>query len=193
MGEKIRMNDTALSDMPAMRPHHSDVPLECAHLHTLIIEVEDAPGAIDRVVGVLRRRRALIQTLSFMPSAQSGQVRVTAQVSDAHVVVDHVVEQIRKIVDVRRVEKLDLQQTLTRELALIQVDTTRADMNTIIDTGQDFGAAVIDVTPETVTFEVTGRGERIDQIIKELAAFGVREISRSGCVAMARLRNDTDQ
>jgi acetolactate synthase-1/3 small subunit len=112
---------------------------------------------------------------------------------DAQVVVEHLVEQLRKIIDVKHVVNLDLQQTLVRELALIQVDTTQADINTIINAGQQFGATVIDVTPETVTFEVTGRGERVEQVIAELNAFGVRDISRSGCVAMARFNNDANQ
>lgn len=186
------MSNTS-SATPAARAHHTNAIPGTERMHTLIIELEDRPGAVDRVVGVLRRRRSLMQAFSLVPASLPEHVRITTQVMDTHVVVEHLVEQIRKIVDVKHVENLDLQQTLARELALIQVDTTQADINTIIDAGQDFGATVIDVTPETVTFEVTGRSERVEQVIKELTVFGVRDIARSGCVAMARLSNDADQ
>jgi len=181
------------STAPVVRAHHTNAPQGSERIHTLIIELEDRPGSVDRVVGVLRRRRSLMQKFSLAPAGQPDHVRITTQVQDAQVVVEHLVEQLRKIIDVKHVVNLDLQQTLVRELALIQVDTTQADINTIINAGQQFGATVIDVTPETVTFEVTGRGERVEQVIAELNAFGVRDISRSGCVAMARFNNDANQ
>jgi acetolactate synthase-1/3 small subunit len=170
----------------ATRAHHSNAPQGSEQTYTLIIELEDRPGAVDRVVGVLRRRRSLMQTFALSPSTQPAHVRITAQVQDAQVVIDHLVEQLRKVVDVKRVDNLNLQQTVVRELALIQVDATQSDINTLIDAVRHFGVTAVDVTPEIVTFEVTGSSEKIAQVIAALQPFGIREIARSGSVAMTR-------
>jgi acetolactate synthase-1/3 small subunit len=170
----------------ATRAHHSNAPQGSEQTYTLIIELEDRPGAVDRVVGVLRRRRSLMQTFSLSPSTQPAHVRITAQVKDAQVVIDHLVEQLRKIVDVKHVDNLNLRQNVVRELALIQVDATQSDSNTLIKAGQQVGATAVDVTPEAVTFEVTGNSEKIAQVIATLQPFGIREIARSGSVAMTR-------
>lgn len=168
------------------RAHHSNAPQGTEKIHTLIILVHDRPGAVDRVVGVLRRRRSMLQSLAIAPSTQSEVFRVTAQVKDAEVVVDHLVAQIRKVIDVQHVANVSSEQAITRELALIQVETATADSNALIAAGQPFGATVIDATPETVTFEVTGDAAKIAEALETFHKYGIRDIARSGSVAIVR-------
>ncbi len=152
-------------------------------IYTLVVLVEDRPGAIDRVVGALRRRRAKMQSLTISQSETPNRVRVTALVKDAEVVVEQVVEQLRKIVDVRQVMNVTDQQAVVRELALITVDTKSASLHAIIEVGHQFGASIADVTADTVILESTGSVEQLERLIDALRIFGIREIARSGCFA----------
>ncbi|HLI91556.1 MAG TPA: acetolactate synthase small subunit [Ktedonobacteraceae bacterium] len=168
------------------RAGHSDVPREAMQVHTLIILVEERPGSIDRVIGVLRRRRAHLQSLALGRTEQPDIVRITAVIKDAEVSIDHVVEQLRKIVDVRQVRNLMARQAVTHELALIKVNGTSENCNEIIAGGQRCGAHAVDIADEAVTLEMAGSTEQVEQLIDLLQPYGIREVARSGPVAMAR-------
>ncbi|QBD82093.1 acetolactate synthase small subunit [Ktedonosporobacter rubrisoli] len=168
------------------RAWHSDAPQGTEQTHTLVVLVEDRPGAVDRVVGLFRRRRASLQTLALGPSEQTGVMRFTAVVNDSEVGIDHVVEQLRKVVDVKQVVNLTDKQAVSRELALIKVNGTTASFNAIIELGCSFGARVVEATAETITLEATGSSEQIEQLVSQLQAYGIREIARSGKVALTR-------
>ncbi|GAC1422080.1 MAG: acetolactate synthase small subunit [Ktedonobacteraceae bacterium] len=154
--------------------------------HTLIVHVHDRPGSVDRVVGLLRRRRANMQTLVLGRGTQSNVVRITIGVDDSEVGVEHLVEQLRKIIDVIQVTNLAAQEAITRELALIKVNATGTQVQEALAHGQHFGAQRIDGTGETVTLEIVGSTEKIEQLIEQLKPYGIREIARSGSVAISR-------
>ncbi len=155
-------------------------------VHTLVVLVKDRPGSVDRVVGLLRRRRANMQTLVLGRGIQSNVARITIGVDDSEVGVEHLVEQLRKIIDVTQVTNLSAQETITRELALIKVNTTGTQVQEVLAHGQRFGAQRIDGTEETVTLEIVGNVENIEQLIEQLKPYGIREIARSGSVALSR-------
>jgi acetolactate synthase I/III small subunit len=168
------------------RAHHTNAAQGTEKSHTLIITVADRPGAIDRVVGVLRRRRSQLQSLSLGPGAKVETFRVTAQVRDAEVVLEHLIEQLRKIVDVQDVTQVIAAQAITREMVLVQLDTTVAGRQEIINTGEQFAARVVDEAPGTVTLEATGSSEQIDQLLVVLQAYTIHEVARSGSVVVTR-------
>jgi acetolactate synthase I/III small subunit len=169
----------------AARAHHTNAEQGTEKTYTLIIFIADRPGAIDRLVGVLRRRRSQLQSLVLAPAAESGIFRVTAQVKDAEVVIDHLIEQIRKVIDVQEVIHVASRQAITRELALIQLDTTATDSKTIITAVEQFAVRIADEIPGTLTLEATGSIEQIEQLLLALQAFTIREIARSGGVVIA--------
>jgi acetolactate synthase I/III small subunit len=177
---------TTHTTTPTDRSGQSNLPQGAEQAHTLIIKVEDRPGAVDRVIGLLRRRRANMQTFVLGHSEQPEIVRITVVVNDSEVALDHLVEQMRKIVDVQQVTKLVSSQTVSRELALIKLNSTYENVQEIVEQTHLFGAHVVDMTPETVTVEVTGSEEKIEKILALLQRYGIREIARSGRVAMAR-------
>jgi acetolactate synthase-1/3 small subunit len=172
--------------IPTERSGQSNVPHGAEHAHTLLILVEERPGSVDRVVGLLRRRRANMQTLVLGRSELPGVARITVVVNDSEVALEHVVEQLRKIVDVQQVKNLTFQQTVTRELALIKVKSTSDTVHEIIEQSHLLGAYAVDVAPEAVTLEVIGSEEKIEKLVKLLQTYGIREIARSGRVVMAR-------
>lgn len=174
-------------DMPIpTRAGQVDAPGGTAQDHTLIIFVHDRPGAIDRVIGLLRRRRANMQTLVMGRSEQSDDIRMTVSINDSNVVVEQLVEQLRKVFDVFHVVNLPAQQTVTRQLALIKINHTSATFHEIIEQGHLYGAHTVDVTPETMTLEVAGSEDKISRLIDQLQTYGIRDVARSGSVAIAR-------
>lgn len=171
---------------PPQRAGQANALQDEARIHIIILFVNDRPGSVDRIVGLLRRRRARMQTLTIGRSDLPNVARVTAVVDDSEVAVEQLVEQLRKVVDVRHVFNLSSEQAVARELALIKVSSTAASYSEIIELGLQFGAHTVDVTPETVTLEVTGSEGKITELVELLQPYGIREIARTGCVAMTR-------
>lgn len=172
------------------RAGQSNAPEGSAHSHTLLVFANDNPGVLDRIVGVLRRRRAATQTFTLGRSEQPGVLRITVVVDDSEVEVDHFIEQLRKIVDVQHIVNLSSDFTVARELALIKVNSSPSNSSEILELGHLYGAHVIDVTNDTVTLEVTGSEEKVETLMSQLQKYGIREIARTGRVAMTRGAQD---
>ena len=172
------------------RAGQANAPDDGGQIHTIVLFINDQHGALDRIVGVLRRRRANVQHFTVGRSELPDVVRVTVVIDDSEVGVEQLVEQLRKVVYVRHIVNLSSTQAVARELALIKVNSTAAQSGEIMEVGHLFGAHPIDITPETITFEVVGSEEKIEQIMLKLEPFGIREIARTGRVAMTRGLNE---
>jgi len=168
------------------RSGQSNAPQGAERSYTLVVLVNDRPGGVDRVVGLLRRRRASMQTLVVGPSELPGVARITVNVKDSEVEFDHLLEQLRKIVDIRHIINLSSEQTVARELALVKVNSTAENYSEIIELGHLFGAHTVDVTSETITLEVTGSEEKVEKLVSQLQKYGIREVARTGRVAITR-------
>jgi acetolactate synthase I/III small subunit len=172
--------------IPAERSGQSNALPGTARSYTLMVFAREQHGTLDRIVGVLRRRRAKPQTMTVAHSELPGVLRITVVTDDTEVAVEHLIEQLHKVVDVQQVVNLSPEQAIARELALIKVNSSATRYNEIIEQGQIFGAHVIDVAQESVTFEVTGSSEKIEQVVRLLRNYGVCEVARTGYVAIAR-------
>ncbi len=168
------------------RAGHTSIVRGTEQVHTLVVLVQDRPGSVDRVIGLLRRRRANMQTLVLGRSTQANVVRITMGVDDSEVGVEHLVEQLRKVIDVKQVTNLVAQEAIIRELALIGVNATGPQVQEVLTLGQQFGAQRVDTTEETVTLQIVDSVEKIEQLLEQLQAYGIREIARSGSVAISR-------
>ncbi len=172
------------------RAGQASVPQGSVRSHILVVFADDRHGAIDRIVGLLRRRRANTQKLTIGHSEQPHVVRITVVMEDSEVGVHQLAEQLRKIVDVRHVVNLSFEQAIARELALIKVNSTTANTSEIIELGHLFGAHTVDMGQDTITLEVTGSAEKIEKLVSLLKTYGIREVARTGCVAMTRGNGD---
>ncbi len=173
------------------RSGQSDAPEGAARSHTIVVLAHNRHGALDRIIGMLRRRRAKMEAFSIGRNELPDVVRITIVMNDSEVAVEQLVEQLRKIVDVEHVSNLSSDQTIARELALIKVNSSEAQhASEIIELGHLFGAHVADVTQQTVTLEVTGSEEKVEKLVNLLQRFGIRELARTGCVAMTRGEED---
>lgn len=171
---------------PAERAGQSDAPVGKVRINTLVITVKERPGSVDRVIGLLRRRRANTHTLTIGRCEQPDVARITAVTDDSSVETEQLVQQLRKVVDVQQVLNLSSEQMVERELALIKVTRDPQNSREIIELGHKFGAHVADVAPETVTLEITGNVEQVEKLVNLLQPFGIREMARTGSVAMPR-------
>jgi acetolactate synthase-1/3 small subunit len=178
--------DTQLATRTPERSGQTGAPSDTIQSHTLVILIQERTGAVDRVVGLLRRRRANMQALAIGRTEQPNITRITAVTDDSEVGVEQLVAQIRKVVDVQQVSNLTSEQIVARELALIKVQSDAEQSEQIIALGQQFGAQVADIAPDAITLEVSGESSKVEQLVQLLRPFGVREIARTGSVALAR-------
>lgn len=154
--------------------------------YTLVVLVEDHPGVLNRVVSLLRRRSFNIDSITVGHSEQPGVSRMTIVVVGQEEEVEQVGKQLYKLMEVLKVQDLTEQNRLSHEMALVKVAAKPQHRGEILQIAQIFEAKVVDVTPSTLMLEATGSEDRIDGLIAMLKGFGIRELVRTGAIAMAR-------
>jgi len=154
--------------------------------HTLVALVEDKPGVLNRMASLFRRRGFNIESIAVGHSELPHLSRMTIVVDGAGTMVEQVRKQLDKIVDVIKVSDITGDNIISRELALIKVKATSATRSEIIEIVDVFRANIVDVAADSVTIEVTGDGEKLNSLLRLLRGFGIKEISRTGQIAMAR-------
>ena len=155
---------------------------------TLIALMQDKPGVFDRVASLFRRRNFNIESITVGHSETAGISRMTLVVQcDSDVQREQVVKQFHKLIEVTKViDEVTPERAVYRELALIKVAATVESRSGIIQLVDIFGAEVLDVSLTTMTIELTGTEDRIESFINLLRPFGIKELARTGQVAMLR-------
>lgn len=148
--------------------------------------VTNKPGVLNRIASLFRRRGFNIESLAVGHSEDRDLSRLTVVVAGANTMVEQVRKQLGKLIDVIRVTDITQENHLSRELALIKVEATAATRAEIIQIVDIFRANIIDVGTESLTIEVTGDQDKLDSLIELLRGFNIKEISRSGLLAMTR-------
>jgi len=154
--------------------------------HTLVALVEDKPGVLNRVASLFRRRGFNIESIAVGHSELPHLSRVTIVVDGATTVVEQVRKQLDKVIDVVKVSDITGNGMVARELALVKVKTTSATRGEIIEIVDIFRANIVDVAADSVTIEVTGEENKIESLFNLLRGFGIKEIARTGRIAMTR-------
>jgi acetolactate synthase-1/3 small subunit len=154
--------------------------------HTLVALVEDKPGVLNEMASLFRRRGFNIESIAVGQSEVPHLSRTTIVVNGATTMVEQVRKQLDKLVDVVKVSDITGEEIISRELALIKVKTTPASRSEIIEIVDIFRANIVDVGADSVTIEVTGDEDKVNSLLKLLRGFGIREITRTGSIAMTR-------
>ena len=154
--------------------------------HTLIALVEDKPGVLNRMASLFRRRGFNIESIAVGHSEVPRLSRMTIVVNGSTATVEQVRKQLDKVIDVVKVSDITEGDMIARELALIKVKATSATRSEIMQIVDIFRANIVDVASDSVTIEVTGDEEKINSLFNLLRNFGVKEIARTGCIAMTR-------
>lgn len=155
-------------------------------MHTLSVLLENRPGALARVIGAFTRRGYNIESLAVGPTERHEVSRLTLRVDCSQGSIDQIVKQLHKLVNVLRVSELRAGEAVERELALISVHAPperRAELMTLADV---FPTRVADLGPETLTFEFAGTAEQLEAFEELVRPHGIREIVRTGRVALVR-------
>jgi acetolactate synthase-1/3 small subunit len=154
--------------------------------HTLAILVENKPGVLTRVAGLFSRRGFNIESLAVGVTENQDVSRITIVVTGDDNILEQVEKQLNKLIDVIRVSDIPAEESVNRELALIKVgvdSTTRPEVMQIVDV---FRAKIVDVGIKSLVVEVTGDESKINAIEQLLRQFGIKEMVRTGKIAMNR-------
>lgn len=154
--------------------------------HTIVALVEDKPGVLNRVASLFRRRGFNIEGITVGRSEVPHLSRMTIVVDGTTTMVEQVRKQLDKVIDVLKVSDVTEADIVTRELALIKVNATSSTRSEIIQVVDIFRANIVDVAPDSVTIEATGDEEKITSLLDLLRGFGIKEISRTGRIALTR-------
>ena len=154
--------------------------------HTMVALVEDKPGVLNRMASLFRRRGFNIESIAVGHSELPNLSRMTFVVNGSATMVEQVRKQLDKVVDVVKVVDITAENKTTRELALIKVKATSANRGEIIEIADIFRANIVDVASDSLVIEITGDEDKVDSLLNLLRGFGIREIARTGRVAMIR-------
>jgi acetolactate synthase-1/3 small subunit len=159
---------------------------EEAMRHTISVLVENEFGVLSRVSGLFSGRGFNIESLTVAETLDPTVSRMTIVTSGNDQIVEQILKQLNKLVAVIKVVNLTGVETVDRELVLIKVNAeaeTRAEVLRLVDI---FRAKIVDVAPRCYTIEMTGDEEKINALVQLLKPIGIREVVRTGRVAIAR-------
>jgi acetolactate synthase-1/3 small subunit len=154
--------------------------------HTIVALVEDKPGVLNRVASKWRQRGFNIESLAVGHSEIPGLSRMTFTVDGATHDVEQVTKQLYKVIEVVKIADITGEDVLARELALIKVAASVQTRGAIMEVAAIFRANIIDVSRDSIIVEVTGTEDKIEAIYELLLPFGIRELVRTGRIAVSR-------
>jgi acetolactate synthase I/III small subunit len=159
--------------------------------HTLSVQVENKPGALTRITSMFARRAFNIESLAVGPTERPDVSRITLCVDCDESSLAQIQKQMHKLVNVLRISELTPEESLERELALIKVSAQPARRGELMSLGEVFSARVADLGRDAIVFEICGTPEEIDSFEELLRPHGIKELVRTGRVALGRASSPT--
>lgn len=155
-------------------------------VHTLSVLVENRPGVLTRISGLISRRAFNIESIAAGYTEEPDMTRITIAVNGDDREIEQVVYQLSRLVDVIKIVDLTNVDALERELVLIKVRATMEKRSDIVDIVDIFRANIVDVNRETMVIELSGSQDKIDALCEVLKDHGIIEIVRTGKVIISR-------
>lgn len=152
--------------------------------HTLAVLVENSPGVLARVASLFSRRAYNIDSLAVGPTENPDLSRMTIVLNLEGHVLDQVMAQVYKLVNVIAVSEMPSASTVHRELLLVKVATDK--IAEILEIVERFDAKLVDEEDQALTIECTAESAHIEALLKALTPFGIKELVQSGLVALER-------
>jgi acetolactate synthase-1/3 small subunit len=154
--------------------------------HVVSALVENRAGTLSRVSGLFARRGFNIDSLTVGETVDPSISRMTIAVTGDDAVLEQIVKQLEKLVDVIAVRELESGSCLRREIMLVKVGADEKNRPAVIQIAGIFRSRVIDVSSSTITIEATGDMEKLNGLLMLLLPYGVLELARTGLVALER-------
>ena len=152
--------------------------------HTLTVLVENKPGVLARVSAMFSNRGFNIHSLAVGPTHQEGRSKMTLVVDAPEL--EQLKKQLHKLVNVIKVQELENEAALEREVMIARVAATPSTRGRVRDTASLFEAKVIDLSPTSLTFEVSGTPQHLHAFLDHMTPFGIIDLVKSGRIAMRR-------
>jgi acetolactate synthase-1/3 small subunit len=152
----------------------------------LSVLVENKPGVLNRVASMVRRRGFNIDSLSVGPTDDASVSRMTITVHVGRQQAEQATKQLAKLIDVISIDDVTGQRVVAHELLLIRMHAPTNRRRDVLDIVDIFRGRVVDIAMESVIIEVTGSTEKVDNFIELMRPFGIKEVARSGAVALVR-------
>lgn len=152
----------------------------------LSVWVENKPGVLARIAGLVARRGFNIESLAVSNTEDTTRSRVTMVVDADETIVEQVTKQLHKLINVYKVSDLTDLDHIDRELVLFKVSASPDERGEIIELASIFRANIVDVAAATLTIEMTGTTDKLIAMEDLLEPYGIKEIIRSGKIAIAR-------
>ncbi|NLK99124.1 MAG: acetolactate synthase small subunit [Clostridiales bacterium] len=156
----------------------------------LSILVENTSGVLSRVAGLFSRRGYNIDSLTVGETQNPAISRMTVMVHGDDQILEQIRKQLQKLEDVIEIMELTSDESVTRELILVQVSADSEDRQAIIATADIFRAKIVDVALDSLMIELTGNQNKIDAFIKLLEPFTIKELVRTGITGLIRGSGD---
>ena len=154
--------------------------------HIISVTLENKSGSLSRVAGLFSGRGFNIESLSVAPTLDPTVSMMTIVTSGDERIIEQILKQLNKIIDVIKVVDLNESDSVSRETAIIKVHTRPEDRAEALRIADIFRANVIDSSPTSYTIEVTGVVQKIQAIIQLLQPLGIKDLVRTGRIAIAR-------
>lgn len=152
---------------------------------TLSILLENKPGALMRVTGLLSQRGYNIESLTVARTLDPSLSRMTIVVDVETRLRPHLLKQINRLINVLQANDLTEGQNVVRELVLLRVRAAQENRTAILKEAEIFGARVVDSSVEGFALEATGDSEKMEEFVAVMATYGEIEVTRSGAVAVS--------
>ena len=154
--------------------------------HVLSVLVENRAGTLSRVSGLFSRRGFNIDSLTVGETENPALSRMTIMVSGDDSILEQIIKQLDKLVDVVAIRELAESSNIRREIMLVKIEADEKTRPAIVEVAAIFRSRVVDISPETITLEATGSTEKIDGLIQLVRPYGILEMARTGSVALER-------
>lgn len=154
--------------------------------HVITALVENQPGVLARIVGLISGRGFNIESLNVGPTQEPGMSRLTMTVPGDDRVLAQVTKQLNKLIDVIKVTDLTDKKHLNRELALIEVATPPGKRKEVVELADLFDGRIVSVQEKSVTIQIVGDEDRVKDFMGLLRSYRILDVSRSGVIAVAR-------
>jgi len=156
--------------------------------HTMSLLVENHSGALSRIAGLFSSRGYNISSLTVAETDDPTMSRMTIVVSGDQEILEQIVKQLNRLIDVIKVIDFADREPIEREMLLVNVDTSKSNRHEIIELGTIFDARIAAVAPTSITIEMMGPRRRLDDFVAMIKPYGIKEIVRSGTIAIAQSR-----
>jgi acetolactate synthase I/III small subunit len=154
--------------------------------HTLSVLVENKPGVLARIAGLFSRRGFNIDSLAVGPTEHPEISRMTIAVNVEDSPLEQVTKQLNKLVEVIKIVELAGAASVSRELLLVKIKADATTRGQVLEVVQLFKAKVVDVATDAITVQVVGNQDKLEDFLRIVEPFGVRELVQSGMVAIGR-------